>query len=117
MNGPLLTILGWIIPALPAILVHVAGILVAALLLRRSRSRSALLALIAFIGLFLTDLGSGLFQILTPLVLLPQMGPRSYETISIFSSLCCTTLDAVALVLLIIAFAQAIGRPGDDEPA
>lgn len=117
INGTLVAIAGWLIPALPVILVHIAGIVVSIVLLRRARTRSAVLALVAFSVLLLTDLGSGLFQILTPLVLIPRAGPRLFETTSIASSLCCTTLDAIALVLLIIAFARALTRSGGDQPA
>ena len=117
MDGTLVDIAGWLISALPVILVHVAGIVVAIVLLRRARTRSATLALIAFSVLFLTDLGSGLFQIFTHLVLIPRAGPRVFETASIVSSLCCTIVDAIAMVLLIIAFAQALARSGGDEPA
>jgi hypothetical protein len=118
MTNILSFLLGWFIAALPRILVHIAGIVVAIVLLRRTRSRANILALIAFILLFLTDLGDGLFQILYPLVLAPRAGFRLMETTSILSTLCCTSLDAVAIVLLIIAFAQALGRPtGDEEPA
>lgn len=117
MTPILPTVFGWLVALLPRILVHVAGIVVAIVLLRRNRSRATILALIAFVLLLLTDLGDGLFQILFPLVLVPRAGSRLLETTSILSTLCCTSLDAVAVVLLIIAFARALGRAGDDEPA
>lgn len=118
MNSLLYMFFHWFISALPRILVHVAGIVVAIVLLRKARSRPTILALIAFISLFLTDLGDVASRILLTQVLAPRAGDRLVQTTSTLSSLCCTSLDAIAIVLLIIAFAQALGRPaGDEEPA
>ncbi|MGD1993202.1 MAG: hypothetical protein PVI59_08425 [Anaerolineae bacterium] len=115
MSNILSIVIAWLISALPRILVHGAGVVVAIVLLRKARSRATVLALIAFIGLFLTDLANGAFQVLYPLVLLPRAGVRLLQTTSIVSILCCASLDAVAFVLLIIAFAQALTRPAGDE--
>jgi glycerol-3-phosphate acyltransferase PlsY len=115
MSSVLGSFFGWLVAVLPRILVHAAGIVVAIVLLRRNRSRATVVTLIAFVVLFITDLGKGLFQILFPLVLAPRAGSRLLETTSVLSTLCCTSLDAVAIVLLIIAFAQALGRPEEDE--
>jgi zinc transporter ZupT len=102
-------LLNWLLASFPHILAHLAGLIVSLVLLRRTRSRSAILALAAFGGLLLVDVGNLLLSLLG--FLLFDLGTRdSMRVIQPVVSGTCCILDFVALVLLVVAFWQALSR-------
>jgi hypothetical protein len=103
-----------IIPVLPILLVHLAGVVVAVILLVRHRSTPAILALIGFGVLFivsLADLGRG------PLIglLTRQAGMQRFWIANASVGCCCSVFDVAAFVCLIVALWQAVSATGAGE--
>ena len=104
-----------IIPVLPILLVHLAGVVVAVILLVRHRSTPAILALIGFGVLFivsLADLGRG------PLIgLLARQATRMQQfwIANTGVGCCCSVFDVAAFVCLIVAIWQAVSATGGGE--
>jgi len=98
-----------ILPVLPILLVHLAGVVVAIILLVRRGGTPAILALVGFGVLFILDLasfGRG------PLVELLAGQARQLVVVSTGLSCCCSVLDVAAVVCLIVAIWQAVSGPG-----
>jgi len=103
-----------IISVLPILLVHLAGVVVAVILLVRHRSTPAILALIGFGVLFivsLADLGRG------PLIglLAQQAGMQRFWIANASVGCCCSVFDVAAFVCLIVAIWQAVSATGGGE--
>lgn len=103
-----------ILPALPVLLAHLAGVVVAIILLVRRRSTPAILALIGFGVLILTDLAS-LGR--SPLIgwLARQGGIRQFWTASTGVDCCCSIFDVAAIVCLIAAILQAVSTTSGER--
>jgi hypothetical protein len=100
-----------VISAIPLLLAHLAGIVVAIVLLARHRSTPAILALIGFGVLFILDLanfGRG------PLIgwLARRGGVTSFWTANAGVGCCCSIFDVAALACLIVAIWQAVSAAG-----
>ena len=97
-----------LLPALPILLTHLAGAIVAVILLVRQeqKSTSAILALIGFGVLFILDLaefGRG------PLVgWVGRQAVRQFLAINAGVGCCCSVFDVAATVCLIVALWQAV---------
>ncbi len=103
-----------ILPSLPILLAHLAGVVVAIVLLVRRRSAAAILALIGFGLLFIMDLadfGRG------PLVglLTGRMGINQFWAVSATIGCCCSIFDVAAVVCLIVAIWQAVSAITGEE--
>lgn len=101
-----------ILPALPILLAHLAGAVVAVILLIRQRQKStpAILALIGFGLLFVLDLAN--FG-RTPLIgWLGRRAVRQIWAVSAGVGCCCGIFDVAATVCLIVALWQAVSVTG-----
>lgn len=101
-----------VLPALPLIVVHLAGLIVALVLTFRYRRTAAILALIGFAVLLLTSaasIGRG------PLVntLLLRRG-RLHNADPVFAGVgcCCSAIDVAGIACLIVALWQALSAAG-----
>jgi hypothetical protein len=100
-----------LIPQLALLLVHLAGLVVAILLLVRAKSTAAILAAVAFGLLTLLSLG----QIIQ---MLPPVSAQIYSAgpwLPVSLSCCCSLFDAAAIVCLIVAIWQAVSGTGAKE--
>ncbi len=94
-----------ILPMLPVLLVHLAGVVVAVILLVRRGGTPAILALVGFGVLFLSDLvglGRG------PLIGALAGQTRQLVLVSSGVNCCCSVVDVAAIVCLIVALWQAV---------
>lgn len=105
-----------IISALPILLVHLAGVVVAVILLVRRRSTPAILALVGFGVLFVVDIAN--FG-RSPLVgLLARQGGMNWLWIANTGiGCCCSIFDVAAIVCLIVALWQAVSGSSVKESA
>ena len=96
-----------VLPVLPTLLVHLAGVVVAIILLVRHKGTPAILALIGFAVLLLLNLVS--FG-RTPLVgaIARQGGMQRVAAVSTGVGCCCSVIDVAAIVCLIVAIWQAV---------
>lgn len=101
-----------ILPVLPILLVHLAGVVVAIVLLVRHRGTPAILALAGFGVLFIVDLVS--FG-KAPLIrfLARQTGMRQLVNTSV--GCCCSVFDMLAIVCLIVALWQTVSGAAAGE--
>ncbi|OQY21835.1 MAG: hypothetical protein DRJ03_19185 [Chloroflexi bacterium] len=92
---------------LPILLAHLAGVVVAVILLTRHRGTPAILALVGFAVLFLLDLASFARE---PLIrfLSSQVGMRQFVLVNTSVGCCCSIFNIIAVVCLIIALWQAV---------
>ncbi len=100
-----------IIPHVAALLAYLAGLIVAIILLIRTKARAATLALVGFALLTLIALG----QIV---LALPQL-TREFVQVQWLAwvlSCCCSVLDLAAIGCLIVAIWQAVTGTGKDSP-
>jgi len=109
-----------VLPMLPVLLARLAGIVVAIILLVRRRTTSAILALIGFGVLFVVSLaGLGRNPLVGLLVRRGGVGQRQLPIVSTGLGCCCSILDLVAIVCLIVALWQASsamgGHGGEEE--
>ncbi len=103
-----------VLPMLPVLLARLAGIVVAIILLVRRRTTSAILALIGFGVLFVVSLaGLGRNPLVGLLVRRGGVGQRQLPIVSTGLGCCCSILDLVAIVCLIVALWQASSAMGD----
>ncbi|RLC62961.1 MAG: hypothetical protein DRI48_08965 [Chloroflexi bacterium] len=112
-----------VLPLLPILLVYLAGIVVAIVLLVRHRGTPAILALIGFGVLFVVALAS---LVKGPLVgvlgqqLARQMRMSQFWAVNAGLGCCCSVLDVIAIVCLIVAIWQALSSAhatGDEAVA
>jgi len=110
-----------ILPMLPLLLAHLAGVVVAIVLLVRRGGAPAILALVGFGILFLANLaslGRG------PLIGALAEQTRRFVLVSSGVNCCCSVVDVAAIVCLIVALWQAVSGTGggavetepDEEP-
>ena len=100
-----------VLPALPTLLAHLAGVAVAIVLLVRQRERSlaAILAGAGFALLLLTDLAAFARG---PLINLISHRTRGGIRLAVTGvGCCCSVVDVAAIVCLIVALAQALSTP------
>ena len=102
-----------VVPALPLLLVHLAGVIVAAILLVRHRSTAAILAVIGFAALFVWHLAT--FGIEPLAYLLSEAGVAQLDVAITSVGCCCSALNVIAVVCLIIAIWQAVAGTGDGD--
>jgi hypothetical protein len=101
-----------ILPVLPILLAHLAGIVVAVILLVRHGGTPAILALIGFGVLFVADLAGFAGG---PLVGLLASQTRQFLIANVGVGCCCSVLDVVAIVCLIVAIWQAVSGAAAGE--
>ncbi len=96
-----------VLPMLPILLAHLAGVVAAIILLTRRGGTPAILALVGFGVSLILDLAS--FG-RSPLVgfLGRQVGMRRFVAVSTGVGCCCGLLDLIAVVCLIVAIWQAV---------
>lgn len=111
-----------ILPTLPILLAHLGGAIAAIILLSRYQQKRspALLALIGFGTLFVTDLASFARAPLAGLLYRQAPGVQRFWTVNTSLGCCCSVIDVAAIVCLIFALWQAISGPDaaseGDEP-
>jgi len=106
---------GMSLPLLLALLAHLAGLVVAIILLTRKKGTPALLALIAFGLLFLLDIGGLLRITVLDAQLNRALGARMLPWAFGGLGCCCGLLDLAAIVCLIIALWQGLSGMGATE--
>jgi hypothetical protein len=106
-----------ILPTLPLLLAHLAGVVVAIILLVRRGGAPAILALVGFGVLFLVDLAN-LGR--DPLIRALAEQTRRLALVGSSVNCCCSVVDVAAIVCLIVALWQAVsgtgGAPAETEP-
>ena len=102
-----------VIPALPLLLVHLAGVIVAVILLVRHRGTPAILAVTGFAVLFVWHLATFFTEPLARLVVQAGVRPAGAAITSV--GCCCGVLNVIAVVCLIIAIWQAVAGTGDGD--
>ncbi len=96
-----------VLSMLPILLVHLAGVVVAIVLLVRRRGTPAILSLVGFGILFIMDLVS--FARPWLINLLARQGMmRQFMFVNTGMGCCCSIIDTLALVCLIVAIWQAV---------
>jgi hypothetical protein len=103
-----------LLPAIPVLLAHLAGMVVAVILLIRQQGRhtAGLLALIGFALLVILDLGS--FARGRLVRLLSHRTATGIRLAHISVACCCNIFDVAAIVCLIVAIWQAISGTGTE---
>ncbi|MGD8244203.1 MAG: hypothetical protein PVG25_01475 [Anaerolineae bacterium] len=103
------------LPAIPVLLAHLAGMVVATILLLRQQGKRTAggLALIGFALLVIFDLAS--FAQGTLIRLLSRQTALGVRLAHISVSCCCNILDIAAIVCLIVAIWQATSSAGREE--
>ena len=101
-----------VIPHVAALLAYLAGLVVAIILLIRTKSRAATLALIGFALLMLIALGQ---IVLVVPRLIPELGQVQWLVWVL--SCCCSLLDLAAIGCLIVAIWQAVTGTGKKDSA
>ena len=96
-----------VLPRLPILLVHLAGVVAAIVLLVRRRGTPAILSLVGFGLLFIMDLVSFAGPWLINLLVRQGM-THQLMFANAGMSCCCNTIDMLALVCLIVAIWQAV---------
>ena len=107
----------WFLAVLPVLLIllaHLAGLVVSIILLVRHKGTAAVLALIGFAVRLILDLASFGRPSLTRL-LAQRGGVRGFLAASTGVGCCCSVIDVVAIVCIIVALWQALS--GGVEPA
>jgi hypothetical protein len=99
-----------IVPHVVAVLAYLAGLIVAIILLVRTKARAATLALVGFALLMLITLG----QIVLSLPQLTREFVRVQWLVWVLSC-CCSVLDLAAIVCLIVAIWQAVTGAGKQD--
>lgn len=97
-----------LLPAVPVLIAHLAGVVVAAILLTRHREKSlpAVLALIGFALLLLVDVAN---LARGPVISLVSHRTRAGVRFAVASvGCCCSLLDAAAAISLAVAIWQAL---------
>jgi hypothetical protein len=101
-----------LLPALPVLLIQLAGVVVAAIVLARRRSTSAILALAGFGVMFVV----GRANLARPALVsglsssgLGSAGLGGYLAIQAGVGCCCSLFDVAALVCLIVALWRGLG--------
>ena len=92
-----------VIPHVAALLAYLAGLIVAIILLIRTKARAATLALVGFALLVLIALGQ---IVLVVPQLVPELGQVQWAVWAL--SCCCSLLDLAAIACLIVAIWQAV---------
>lgn len=102
-----------LLPTLPILLAHLAGAIAAAMLLSRYQQKRspALLALIGFGVLFLTDLAGFARSPLANLLSRQTPGIQRFWAVNTSLGCCCSVIDVAAIICLIVALWQAISGP------
>ena len=103
------------------LLMHLAGLVVAIIILVRVKKTASIMALVSFAVLVLIDVGNMLRSYLgnvhtSPLYRWPRVGSYVWGG----TNCCCAVTDVIAVVLLIVALWLAIVGPqteSDDEEA
>ncbi|NLE43297.1 MAG: hypothetical protein GX620_01145 [Chloroflexi bacterium] len=104
--GPRISFLT-LLPNLPILLVHLAGLVASIVLMVRKRGPASTLALIGFAVLFLLDIASlGRGPLIT--LLIEQAGIEQYLVANAGVGCCCSTFHVAAMVCLIVAIWRAI---------
>jgi len=101
-----------IVPHVVAVLAYLAGLVVAIILLIRTKARAATLALVGFALLMLITLG----QIVLSLPQLTREFVRVQWLVWVLSC-CCSVLHLAAIVCLIVAIWQAVTGAGKKDAA
>lgn len=103
-----------LLPAIPVLLVHLAGMVVATILLVRQQGKRAvgILALIGFGLLVIFDLAN--FAQGRLIRLLSRQTVTGVRLAHISVICCCNTLDVAAIVCLIVAIWQATSSAGTE---
>ncbi len=102
------------LPAVPILLVHLAGIVVAIILLVHHRGAPSILALIGFGVLLIVDLANlGRDPLIGLLV--RRGGMSQFQIVNAGVGCCCSIFDVAAIVCLIVAIWQAVSGTGDEE--
>ena len=96
-----------VLPVLPVILVHLAGVVAAIVLLVRRSGTPAILSLVGFGLLFVLDLVSFAKVPLTRF-LVRQVGMRQFVFVDTGVNCCCGLFNMIALVCLVVAIWQAV---------
>lgn len=96
-----------VLPVLPILLVHLAGVVVAVILLVRRSGTPAILSLVGFGLLFVLDLVSFARNPLTRF-LVGQVGVRQILFVNTGVNCCCGLLNMIALACLVVAIWQAV---------
>jgi len=104
------------LPRILVALAHLAGLVVAILLLTRKKGTPAVLALIAFALLLLLDVGSVARATFLDARLFRQLGPRTIPLVQGGLGCCCGGIDLIAVVLLVVALWQGLSSRAGDEP-
>ncbi len=95
------------LPMLPILLAHLAGVVVAVILLVRHRGTPSILALVGFAVLLLLDLLNFARE---PLIrfLSSRVGMRQFVLVNTSVGCCCSIFNIIAVVCLIVAIWQAV---------
>jgi hypothetical protein len=103
-----------VLPAIPVLLVHLAGMVVAIVLLvlQQGRRTAGVLALIGFALLLILDLAS--FAQGTLIRFLSRRTPAGIGFAHISVACCCSVFDIAAIVCLIVAIWQAMSSTGTE---
>lgn len=100
-----------LLPALPILLVYLAGVVVAIILLIRHKSTPAILALIGFAILLLLDLASfGRAPLISAIA--RQGGMQQFVAVNTGVGCCCNLINMAAITCLIVGIWQAVAGPG-----
>ena len=106
-----------LLPIIPIILAHLAGIVVAVILLTRKKSQTAILALVGFGVLFVVDFARIGRAPLISAILQRSGQVRTFMTLNTSLGCCCSVLDVIAVACLIVALWKAVAVPEPDVPA
>lgn len=89
-------------------LAHLAGLVVAIILLVRHKGTAAILATIAFALLFIQDIGTIARMAFLDDLVFRQMAPRALRWATGGLNCCCGVLDLAGIICLIVAIWQAV---------
>jgi len=101
-----------VLPVLPILLVHLAGVVVAIILLTRRGGTPAILALVGFGVSLILDLASFGRAPLTGF-LARQVGVRQFLLVNTSVGCCCSVFNVLAVVCLIVAIWQAVSAAAE----
>jgi hypothetical protein len=101
-----------VLPALPILLVHLAGVVVAIILLMRHKSTPAILALVGFAILLLLGLASFGRAPLISAIARQGGGLQQFAAVNTGVGCCCNLINMAAVACLIVAIWQAVAGPG-----
>lgn len=101
-----------ILPALPMLLVYLAGVVVAIILLTRQKSTPAILALVGFAVLLLLGLASfGRAPLINAIA--KRGGMQQFTTANTGVGCCCNLINMAAIACLVVAIWQAVTGSGE----